>query len=103
MLTLEQAKKMARDAFKDGRLIEASWIVTLLREAPEGTTDEEIIAMRYAFYSGARCMMATLLNPPGKTVDEKTEAMNEIVDNLKEELLGFAAEWGEKHVSNNLH
>jgi hypothetical protein len=105
-MTKKEAEELARELFLDGRMIEAGWVRTFAHTAPEGIDEEEVLMMKYVYFAGAAHAMHLLLNPPGKTMEERKRIAGVIIKDVKNEIDAFYREFSGKAVgmlSNNLH
>ena len=103
MLTREEAERLAREAFYDGRVIEAGWIGSVLLAAPDDIDPDELFQVKCAFFSGVRYMLTLMLNPPGRSKAEQAKIMAIIMKNMRYELADFGREILDDAPSINLH
>ena len=103
MMTKDEAERLAREAFYDGRVIEAGWISSVLLAAPDDIDPDELFQIKCAFFSGVRYMLTLMLNPPGRTKAEKAKIMAVIMKNMHCELADFGREIMDDAPSINLH
>jgi len=87
MLTQEEANARASEFVQDGKMIEAGWIATLLKDAPEGTTQPQLDVMRMSFFCGARHMLTLMLTAQNAGVDD--EVIKQLVSDINRELAAW--------------
>lgn len=63
LTTEEMAEKIA-DAYHEGRLIEAGWIISIVSSLDEDMPEEYAASLRDAFFMGVRYLMHIIQNPP---------------------------------------
>jgi hypothetical protein len=89
MLTQEEARARASEFIRDGKMIEAGWIVGLLKDAPEGTTKAQLDVMRMSFFCGAQHMLTLMLTAQNAGVDDGV--IRQLVSDINEELAAWVA------------
>ena len=103
MMTKDEAERLAKELFLDGRVIEAGWVSSVLLAAPDDIDPDELFQIKCAFFSGVRYMLTLLLNPPGRTKVEKAKIIAVIMKNMRYELVDFGREIMDDAGSINLH
>lgn len=98
MLTEQEARERAGQLAQDGRLIEAGWVSLMLRGAPGDIKDHQLELVRYAFFRGARHMMALMERVENDNVSD--EVLSRLTDDLRKEFLAFTAEVNAQHRRN---
>jgi hypothetical protein len=94
MLTEEEAQARAQNCARDGNLIEAGWVLTVLRGVPEGLSEASVSAVRRSFYAGANHMLAVMSGAQRRdNID-----MERVVNDLRAELDRFRQEMAPKEV-----
>ena len=78
MMTKEETLLRAKQAIHDGRILEAGFIATMLPNAPDEVSENQLRMVRLSFFHGAKCMMEALANV-SKQPEERIEAMMQIV------------------------
>ena len=87
---LTERRGRARQAFMEGRIVEAGWITSGIPE--NGSGAHALEAMQGAFYLGVQYFMRLMINPPpNKTEAELEAAFTRMVDQVNAELKAFMA------------
>jgi len=92
MMTEEDAQAQAQAHATAGNLVEAGWIMALLRSAPDDIPPAELSVIRGAFFAGARHMLALMAG----AYQRSNLDMQKLVDDLRAELERFRNEMGPK-------
>jgi hypothetical protein len=92
MMTDEDAQAQAQAHAKAGNLVEAGWIMALLKGAPDDLPPAELAIIRGAFFAGARHMLALMAG----AYQRDTLDMQKLVDDLRAELDRFRNDLGPK-------
>ena len=93
-MTDEEAKQQATVAATGGRLVEAGWIMMVLKGAPEGLSENQIAVVRGSFYAGAKHIL-TLMSK-AQQQDLSDQMMQKMVDDLQAEFGQFETEMRRK-------
>jgi hypothetical protein len=85
MMSEKETMLRAKQAVRERRILEAGWITTMLKAAPDSLREAEMIVVRLAFFRGAQCLL-DVLKMAGDTKDEDvvTAMMNGIEKELRE-------------------
>jgi len=89
-MTDEELRDMAEKHFRRGRLVEAGWIASVRRDAPEHCPEWAIAFARAAFFYGVRYALH-VGNAATKEPDERRQL--EVLDQLLAETEQFAANY----------
>jgi len=97
-MTEDDAKHRAVELIGDGNMIEAGFILILLRHAPADVPADEVAAYRRAFFCGARYMFDLLHMPVAGD-----DAVGDMLDKLLAELTKFGKSRAAEGVSKDVH
>ena len=92
MMTDEEAQAQAQAHAKAGNLVEAGWIMAILKGVPDDVPEAERFILRGAFFAGARHMLSVMVGAERRgDID-----MQKVVNDLRIELDQFRQELGPK-------
>jgi hypothetical protein len=93
MMTDEEAQVQATACARQGRLVEAGWVMALLKGTPDDLPLSELLVLRGAFFAGAKHMLALMVGAQRR--DDLD--MQQVVNDLRGELDRFREELGLKN------
>ena len=85
MMTKEETILRAKQAIREGRVIEAGFIAAMLPNAPDTLSEPALKMVRLAFFHGAMCMMQTL----NKVSEQSETVIDGMMNQLQFELTTF--------------
>jgi len=92
MMTDKEAEAQARAHATAGNLVEAGWVMAILKGVPDDLPEQEKFVLRGAFFAGAKHMLHVMVGAERR--DEID--MQKLVGDLREELNRFRQELGPK-------
>jgi len=92
MMTDKEAETQARAHATAGNMVEAGWIMAILKGVPDDLPPAELGILRGAFFAGAKHMLATMVGAEKRDDID----MNKLVVDLRRELDRFRQELGPK-------
>ena len=92
MMTDDEAQLQASTRAREGKLVEAGWIMTVLKGVPDDLPEAELVVLRSTFFTGAQHMLAVMAGAERRN-DIDTQ---KLVDDLRAELGQFRKELGRK-------
>lgn len=95
MLSKKEAEERAGQLSKDGKLIEAGWVLLMLVGAPDNLSPGQLDMVRYSFFRGAKHML-TLLERAQQSL-HGDEVINRMADDLRAEFKAFTDETLQKY------
>jgi len=98
-MTDEEAQARAQNCARDGNLIEAGWVMTVLSGMPDGVPETELTPLRAAFFAGAKHMLAVMAGAQRRDNLDTQKVAND----LRAELARFRDEIGPKDGPKDVH